>query len=29
MPVLIFDEIDTGISGKASKAVAEKIKWNF
>ena len=24
--VLIFDEIDTGISGKASKAVAEKMK---
>ncbi len=29
MPVLIFDEIDTGISGKAAGAVAEKIKWNF
>ena len=26
MPVLVFDEIDTGISGKASKAVAEKMK---
>ena len=25
MPVLIFDEIDTGISGKAAGAVAEKI----
>ncbi len=25
MPVLIFDEIDTGISGKAAKAVAEKL----
>ena len=25
MPVLIFDEIDTGISGKASNAVAEKL----
>ena len=26
MPVLIFDEIDTGISGKASKSVADKLK---
>ena len=26
MPVLIFDEIDTGISGKAAGAVAEKLK---
>ena len=26
MPVLVFDEIDTGISGKAAKAVAEKLK---
>ena len=26
VPVLIFDEIDTGISGKAAKAVASKIK---
>ena len=26
MPVLIFDEIDTGISGKAAKSVGEKIK---
>lgn len=26
MPVMIFDEIDTGISGKASKVVAEKLK---
>lgn len=26
VPVLIFDEIDTGISGKAAKAVAEKMK---
>ena len=26
IPVLIFDEIDTGISGKAAKAVAEKLK---
>ncbi len=26
MPVLIFDEIDTGISGKAANAVAEKLK---
>ena len=25
MPIMIFDEIDTGISGKASKAVAEKL----
>ena len=25
VPVLIFDEIDTGISGKAANAVAEKI----
>ena len=25
MPVLIFDEIDTGISGKAAGAVAEKL----
>ena len=26
MPVLVFDEIDTGISGKAAKVVAEKLK---
>ena len=26
VPILIFDEIDTGISGKAAKAVAEKLK---
>lgn len=26
VPILIFDEIDTGISGKAAKAVGEKIK---
>ena len=26
MPVLIFDEIDTGISGKAANSVAEKLK---
>lgn len=26
MPVLIFDEIDTGISGKAAKSVASKLK---
>ena len=26
VPVLIFDEIDTGISGKAAKAVAKKMK---
>ncbi|MBR2240480.1 MAG: DNA repair protein RecN [Clostridia bacterium] len=26
VPVLVFDEIDTGISGKAAKAVGEKIK---
>ena len=26
VPVLIFDEIDTGISGKAAKVVAEKMK---
>ena len=26
IPVLIFDEIDTGISGKAAKAVGEKMK---
>ena len=26
VPVLIFDEIDTGISGKAAKAVANKMK---
>ncbi|MCI8655421.1 MAG: DNA repair protein RecN [Clostridia bacterium] len=25
MPVLVFDEIDTGISGRAAKAVAEKL----
>lgn len=25
-PVLVFDEIDTGISGKAAKAVGEKLK---
>lgn len=26
IPILVFDEIDTGISGKAAKAVAEKLK---
>lgn len=26
MPVLVFDEIDTGISGKAANAVAEKLR---
>ena len=26
MPIMIFDEIDTGISGKASKSVASKMK---
>ena len=26
MPVLVFDEIDTGISGKSAKSVGEKIK---
>ena len=26
VPVLVFDEIDTGISGKAGKAVGEKLK---
>ena len=26
VPVIVFDEIDTGISGKASKAVSEKMK---
>lgn len=26
MPVLVFDEIDTGISGKAAKAVGEKLR---
>lgn len=26
MPILIFDEIDTGISGKAARVVAEKLK---
>ena len=26
MPIMIFDEIDTGISGKAAKVVAEKLK---
>ena len=26
VPVLIFDEIDTGISGKAAKSVADKMK---
>ena len=25
-PILIFDEIDTGISGKAAKAVGQKLK---
>ncbi len=25
MPVLVFDEIDTGISGKAANSVAEKL----
>lgn len=26
MPVLVFDEIDTGISGKAANSVASKLK---
>lgn len=26
VPILVFDEIDTGISGKAARAVAEKMK---
>lgn len=26
VPILVFDEIDTGISGKTAKAVAEKLK---
>ena len=26
VPVMVFDEIDTGISGKAAKSVAEKMK---
>lgn len=26
VPILVFDEIDTGISGKAAKAVADKMK---
>ena len=26
VPILVFDEIDTGISGRAAKAVAEKMK---
>ena len=26
-PVIVFDEIDTGISGKAAKAVGEKLKF--
>ena len=26
MPVLVFDEIDTGISGKAANSVANKLK---
>lgn len=26
MPVLVFDEIDTGISGKAANSVAKKLK---
>lgn len=26
MPVLVFDEIDTGISGKAANSVADKLK---
>ena len=26
MPIMIFDEIDTGISGKAAKVVAKKLK---
>lgn len=26
MPIMIFDEIDTGISGKAAKSVADKMK---
>ena len=27
VPTMIFDEIDTGISGQAGKAVAEKMKF--
>ena len=27
VPVLVFDEIDTGISGMAANKVAEKLKW--
>ena len=26
MPILVFDEVDTGISGKAANAVAEKLR---
>lgn len=26
MPILVFDEIDTGISGKAANSVADKLK---
>ena len=26
MPILVFDEIDTGISGKAANSVAKKLK---
>lgn len=26
VPVMVFDEIDTGISGKAAKSVGEKLK---
>lgn len=26
VPIMIFDEIDTGISGKAAKSVGEKLK---
>ena len=27
VPVLIFDEVDTGVSGRAAQAIAEKMAW--
>ncbi|MCE5173175.1 DNA repair protein RecN [Paenibacillus profundus] len=27
IPVLVFDEVDTGVSGRAAQAIAEKLAW--
>ncbi|MCY9517304.1 DNA repair protein RecN [Paenibacillus apiarius] len=27
VPVIIFDEVDTGVSGRAAQAIAEKLAW--